>query len=454
MDWSKARILTPRGWGLAGAGLFCILLAQIMGRKDLLVPGLFLILLPVLAALGIRLMSPSFKVYREFTPAVVESDSSSTVDLAVAGPARSSGRARMRETLPARFGRSPEFFYPGRVQNTNTADGDTRSSRYQYHVCSGMRGQFPIGPVSAELSDAFGLSTHSRSLPGIDLLTVTPRALELPTTTIFGARSFDGVTATRQRANPSDDDVMTREYRYGDAMRRVHWPATARHGQLMVRQEESVTTPEATLLIDQRASAFSLTEGLPFRPRDEEHPELKSSATFEWSVVAAMSICAHLVERNFDLRLLDVFGRPGLCRSRSAPEPLVEDYSGSAGLASIAEALAAIELQEDEVSRAFNDLLLDRIALSRQRGPLIAILGNLSVAEAKTVAIAAEGNTAACAIVVTHQPEKAHDALATLRQGGWRAIAVSENTVLRNAWSYFDSRPVETAATQIARARP
>ncbi|MDD0857137.1 DUF58 domain-containing protein [Arthrobacter alpinus] len=36
---------------------------------------------------------------------------------------------------------------------------------------------------------------------------------------------------------------MTREYRSGDPLRRVHWPVTARQGKLMVRAEESVTAP-------------------------------------------------------------------------------------------------------------------------------------------------------------------------------------------------------------------
>lgn len=445
MEWSKARILTPRGWGLAGAGLFCVLLAQIMGRKDLLVLGLFLILLPVLAAIGVRLLAPDFTVYREFTPAVVEAESSTTVDLAVGGPLRTAGRVRMSETLPPRFGRSPEFFYPGKVQNDGKAG--LRSSRYQYHLRSASRGQFPIGPVNAEISDAFGLSTHQRSLPGSDLLTVTPRALELPVTTVSGARSSDGVIATGQRANPSDDDVMTREYRHGDPMRRVHWPATARQGQLMVRQEESVTTPEATLLLDLRAGAFA-DGGSPARNPGGEHPELRSSAAFEWSVVAAMSISAHLVERSFELRLLDVFGKPGLASSRSAPEALTEEYAGVAGLHSIAESLAAIELQEDQNGTAFNDDLLERLSSGRQRGPVIAILGQLSTAEARALAVAAQGSPAACAIVSSHHPEQAAQTLELLRQGGWRAIAANEGTSLRSVWSYFDAGPLETATAE------
>ncbi|WP_204328423.1 hypothetical protein, partial [Stenotrophomonas maltophilia] len=70
-----------------------------------------------------------------------------------------------------------------------------------------------------------------------------------------------------------------------------------------------------------------------------------------------------------------------------------------AGLHSIAESLAAIELQEDQNGTAFNDDLLERLSSGRQRGPVIAILGQLSTAEARALAVAAQGSPAACAIV-------------------------------------------------------
>nr|WP_246279726.1 DUF58 domain-containing protein [Psychromicrobium silvestre] len=432
--------------------MFCIVLAQIMGRKDLLTLGLFLFLLPLLAALGLRFIAPKFTVYREFEPAVVEAGSTTAVDLAIASPAKLGAKVRMRETLPGRFGRSPEFSYPGRVQNT--ADVGQRSSRYQYHLRSANRGQFVIGPVSAELGDAFGLSHHLRSLPGTDVLTVTPQAVELPINVLSGARGSDGMTATRQQANPSDDDVMTREYRHGDPMRRVHWPATARHGELMVRQEESVTTPEATILLDQRASSFGQAEGSAHRGWEEEHPELRSTAGFEWTVVAAISICTHLIERNFDLRMLDVLGHPGLASSRSAPEPMVEEYAGTAGLASIAESLAALELQESGTEEAFNDRLLDRLSLNRQRGPIIALLGQLSPDQARTLAPAIEGATAGCAIIVSAHPEGVDEAGAILRQAGWRVVQVDEHSSLAGAWSSFDTRPVEDLAGYYSDAQP
>ena len=247
--------------------------------------------------------------------------------------------------MPARFGESPVFRFPARA-----AAGGT--SRYEYHLRSARRGQFLIGPVTAEFSDPFGLSFHRHAIDDGDLLTVTPAAVELPETGLAGARGHDGVTPTRARANPSDDDVMTREYRHGDPLRRVHWAATARHGSLMVRQEESVTTPEATIILDQRLSAYPHgvfghgvhSSGGHSGSGEGDGHDLLTCDAFEWAVTAAMSIGAHLAERNYSLRFLDSAGAPAFRNSPSAPDPETEEYTGTAGLQSIAESLAAIQL--------------------------------------------------------------------------------------------------------------
>jgi len=41
-----------------------------------------------------------------------------------------------------------------------------------------------------------------------------------------------------------------REYRTGDSMRHVHWPSTARHGQLMVREFEREHTRRVAVVLD------------------------------------------------------------------------------------------------------------------------------------------------------------------------------------------------------------
>ncbi|BAS13405.1 hypothetical protein AHiyo8_17080 [Arthrobacter sp. Hiyo8] len=323
--------------GLLASGVGSLLLAQIMGRRDLLALGILLLVLPLVSLAGVRILKPRFQVFREFHPSSVETSSTATVRLAVARTGAAAGPVIMEEQLPPRFGEPPAFRFPARA-----ASGGT--SRYEYHLRSGKRGQFKIGPVTAEFCDPFGLSLHRHEIDDGDILTVTPAAVELPATGLAGARGNDGVTATRIRANPSDDDVMTREYRHGDPMRRVHWAATARHGELMVRQEESVTTPEATIILDQRYSAFVSGPAAVFGPAHDDAFELVSSENFEWVVTAAMSISTHLADRNYSLRFLDAAGHPAFRSSRSAPYPETEEFSGLGGLQSIAESLAAIQL--------------------------------------------------------------------------------------------------------------
>jgi uncharacterized protein (DUF58 family) len=458
LDRLPRHLFTSRGWGLLGAGIISLLCAQVMGRRDLLGLGVLLVVLPLVSLAGIRLVKPRFRVYREFSPATVETASATTVRLAVARTGPEAGRIIMEERIPSRFGESPAFRFPSR-----TASGGT--SRYEYRLRSGRRGQFTIGPVTAEFTDPFGLSLHRHTIDDGDTLTVTPAAVELPATGLAGARGNDGITATRIRANPSDDDVMTREYRHGDPMRRVHWPATARHGALMVRQEESVTTPEATIILDQRYGAHSAGFGTVFSGQGDDGSDLVTSDTFEWAVTAAMSVSAHLSERNYALRFLDPAGDPAFHRSPSAPEPDCEEYSGAAGLQSIAESLAAIQLsgphhirREHETSlrehagggdsgqSVFDDRLIDKLAAHRMRGPVLAVLGRISLAEARALAPAAGYAANAFAIVISDRPAESSEVLEALRLGGWRAVAVDAATSLPAAWTYFDEGDATLAA--------
>jgi len=471
MDRLPKHLFTNRGWGLLAAGALSLGCAYVMGRRDLLTLAVLLILLPLVALAGVRVLKPKFQVYREFNPSTVETSGTTTVRLAVARSSYSTGHVIMEEQLPPRFGEPPAFRFPAR-----SASGGT--SRYEYHLRSGKRGQFRIGPVTAEFSDPFGLSLRRHAIDDGDILTVTPAAVELPVTGLAGARGNDGVTATRIRANPSDDDIMTREYRHGDPMRRVHWAATARHGQLMVRQEESVTTPEATLILDQRFTAFAAGTGSVFGSHDEDS-DLVTSMNFEWMVTAAMSITAHLAERNYSLRLLDAFGGPAFHRSRSAPDPQAEEFAGVGGLQAIAESLAAVELsgprhtrlehhrtehssERNQISEhkegspgsagtenadsPFNDRLMDKLSAHRLRGPLLALVGNLTLAEARTLAPAAGYGANAFALVITDASRNNEEVLEILRLAGWRAAAVTSKTQLTAAWSAFDAGGIVAAA--------
>ncbi|MFI5084683.1 MAG: hypothetical protein ACHP7K_02010, partial [Actinomycetales bacterium] len=197
---------------------------------------------------------------------------------------------------------------------------------------------------------------------------------------------------------------------------------------------------------------------------DGVHPELLTTDNFEWTVVAVMSIAAHLVERNFPLRVLDVFGGPGFASSSSAPSPQEELYAGAAGIAAVADSLAALELSAAahrepdgpdggrETAQPFGEALDDKLAGHRQRGPLVAVVGSLSRAEAKALAALAEHGAGALALVVCDHPRNAGAVLEQLRLGGWRALAVDRRTGLPAAWSYFDDASLPAMAGRDADA--
>ncbi|EMY34387.1 hypothetical protein D477_009925, partial [Arthrobacter crystallopoietes BAB-32] len=175
LGWLPTRYITPRGWGMITAGAAALLLAQIMGRRDLLALAVFLAGLPVTAAAAMVLLKPRFAVDRKFRPASVETGLVTQVHLALRRE-MGFGTAYMEEQLPSRFGPSPSFRFPARFP---TAAGE---SVYEYRLRSGKRGLFAIGPVTADFQDPFGLARHRHTLGAASRLIVTPAPLELPAT--------------------------------------------------------------------------------------------------------------------------------------------------------------------------------------------------------------------------------------------------------------------------------
>ncbi|WP_104091189.1 DUF58 domain-containing protein [Arthrobacter sp. GMC3] len=432
MSWIPEYIFRPRGWLLMTAGVLALLFAQLFGRRDLLVVGVFLLALPPLASAGLRLFAPGFTVKRFFSPAFVETGTTATVTLEVHGSTPGGGRARMVETLPPHLIDVPHFDYPQPVTPRSLL------SRYSYTLHPTRRGVFTIGPLTARFGDPFDVALLRRDLDAGDTLTVAPAAVVLPEISLTGGRGQDGSRMTRQQANPSDDDVMNREYRHGDPLRRIHWPATARQGKIMVRAEESVTTPEAALVLDQRFWAYG-GHSKPVRKTDA----LSSSPAFEWAVVAAISIASHLLERSYSLRVLDHQGLPGFASSASALEPEREDFSGTSGVLAVAQSLAALELSDPpvnpgEAQAPLAGLLADKLIQTRRRGPIIAVTGALTTADAMTLAAASEAAEGAFALLVCQDPAAVAGPLTILRRAGWQAVALTPTTSLLQAWADMD----------------
>ncbi len=278
--------LTRRGWWFVGSAAVGIIAAYASGSLQLLYVACLLAALPAIGVVLMLLRRPRLRVARTFAPRVVGAGSTTTVTLKVSNAAPwPSLAATWRDVLP---------WHPWTTDDQRLQGLDARGPRFiarnhttlEYDLTPPRRGIVPVGPLWVELADPFGLAVSRAAVGEPDLLTVTPEVVPLADTGLSMPAGDGESRLVQRRAAGDDDDVMTREYRSGDAMRRVHWRASARLGDLMVRQEEQRSFPEARIVIDTTIRGY----------RDAEGGE---SDAFEWVVRMLASVAVHLRRKGF-----------------------------------------------------------------------------------------------------------------------------------------------------------
>jgi uncharacterized protein (DUF58 family) len=112
------------------------------------------------------------------------------------------------------------------------------------------RGAYPEHVPRIASGFPFGLSSCSRALEVSDSVLVWPRTFAVgPIPRVTGGLFSEG-TAPRNRSGGSGDFLGVRPYRRGDSLRRVHWPQTARLGQMVVCELESNALPRVQVVLD------------------------------------------------------------------------------------------------------------------------------------------------------------------------------------------------------------
>ena len=113
-----------------------------------------------------------------------------------------------------------------------------------------QRGYHTYGPALLSTGDAFGMFGRKGKLPAQQRLIVYPRLypvaeLGLPAKNPFGERAA--------AARLVEDPLRTagiRDWQPADALKRVHWKATARHGQLLSRIYEPSQEPQMLIFLN------------------------------------------------------------------------------------------------------------------------------------------------------------------------------------------------------------
>ncbi|MCX5692786.1 MAG: DUF58 domain-containing protein [Candidatus Omnitrophica bacterium] len=122
---------------------------------------------------------------------------------------------------------------------------------FSYSIGCYRRGVWKIGPVEIISQDALGFFRMKKTLNVISNVLVYPalfRVFAFPPLA-SGSVSWMGVE-TAKISGDSHEFFGVREYQRGDAISRIHWPSTARHNKLIVKQFERNAIQEATIVLD------------------------------------------------------------------------------------------------------------------------------------------------------------------------------------------------------------
>lgn len=112
------------------------------------------------------------------------------------------------------------------------------------------RGGFPIGPTLLKISDPLGIFQMQKRFPAEKALVVLP--MIFPITSFLSPPGFlpGGQVIRRKAMEITPHAAGVRAYVPGDPMRRIHWPSTARRGQLIVKEFEQDPQAEVWIFLD------------------------------------------------------------------------------------------------------------------------------------------------------------------------------------------------------------
>ncbi|MDE9366493.1 DUF58 domain-containing protein [Luteipulveratus sp. YIM 133132] len=406
MNESRPRTLTGRGRALLTCGVTLVLGGILLGFPDITRIGVLLAVLPLLARLVARRRPPRLSIERSVTPARLQPDERAevVVDFANIGD-RATPLYLAEERIDYVLGDRPRFLLP------RMEPGARR--RLTYRIRSHVRGRHELGPIALQQQDPFGLTHVDLMIRSVGEVVVLPRIEALGHGRPPGSGLGNEGETPQMVALHGEEDVSIRAYHDGDDLRKVHWPATAHRGEIMVRQEDRPARRSAVLLLDSRQQGHAGSGG---------------HSSFEWAVSAVASVAVQLGEAGYTLHLAS---RETLLDG-TVEQPL--------SATEVVELLAVAETGDDvEHSR----LVTTAHGLTERGGSLVAVVTDLDDRSVTDLAGLRQPGTSSLAMVLdaagiaegrrtTSAQAAGHCDL--LGSAGWRVVSVPAGVTARAAW--------------------
>ncbi|HET9286920.1 MAG TPA: DUF58 domain-containing protein [Gaiella sp.] len=119
------------------------------------------------------------------------------------------------------------------------------------------RGRYRLGPGVLVAHDPLGLTSVELEVAGEATVLVRPRVPELQSLFTDSGRWGEGGRRAALRRPSGLDPHGVRDYVEGEPLRAVHWPTSARRGELMVRELEDAPRDSVAVLLDVEAEAVA-----------------------------------------------------------------------------------------------------------------------------------------------------------------------------------------------------
>ncbi|MEO6471273.1 MAG: DUF58 domain-containing protein [Aeromicrobium sp.] len=407
---AQSVVLTGRGRGFLIGALVSVVAAHVFTVPAFNYVASLLIGLMMCASIFVFAGHSRVHIDRSFSPDVVLPGQYSTAMVAFENLSMlPSLEAQWQDKLPA--GVAGEAH--GELRALGSSRGIHSRTKFSYVVHGVRRGKHAIGPLTVKVPDPFGLVLRKHTFGELQHLIVLPKRVDLADISFGGANIAGATRPAPQHVGVGDDDVIARSYLPGDALRRMHWKATAHRGELMVRQEEQRNNPEATVLLDLDA----LGQGTV---RDTQG-QWEYSPGFEWSIVAAASVVAHLCRRGYLVNVIT----PGGSVHRSIADGMdtMEDVMAD---------LAVLEPTEVTVE--------DIVGVAPGERPVVAVLGRID--DAKARAWSRLNTSTGLAFVAVGTPP---EAIEILNSSGWISRTYRAGDDVADLWLDLDARQFHAA---------
>ena len=274
-------MLTRPGWLCLWGGIALVVAARLLGIAELYVFGAVVLGLVAGAIVYVRLIRLDLQIDRSVHPSHVHAGQLSRVEVRIRNVRRSATPVlRLRDPVSGTAG--ADLLVPPLDQGA--------MSTASYRLPTDRRGIVRVGPLRVVVGDPFGLAqANAVAAPEVEV-TVYPVVEAIrPVPYTSGTDPLAGTLHPHALGRVGDDFYALRPYVVGDDLRRIHWPSTARHDELLVRQQEQPWQGRTTVLLDVRRAT-------------------QDTAAFEAAVSAAASVVSANGARHDLVRMVTTDG--------------------------------------------------------------------------------------------------------------------------------------------------